>query len=449
MDEGGKETMGHAISVFGLGYVGCVTAACFAHKGFSVTGIDVNSAKLAMLDSGRSPIIEPGLEDLIAEGRRTCRLHASADVAQAIQDSDISFICVGTPSLPSGKQDLSHIQQVCSEIGRQLAEKDTYHVVVLRSTMLPGSTVSLAIPLLEQASKKRAGVDFGICYHPEFTREGTAVSDFLRPPYTILGSDELRALRCLREVYDWISSPIVETSIPVAEMVKYVSNTYHAVKVAFANEIGTLCRHLRVDTKAVTRIFLSDNILNISKAYLSPGFAFGGSCLPKDLRGLTYRARELDIVLPLLQGVLPSNYEHIERAAELVMSTKKKKLALLGLSFKAGTDDLRESPHVQLAKKLLGEGFQISVWDPQVSVSRLVGANRQYIEETLPHIGRLLSDDLQEVLGSAEVILIGTKCVDQESLASQLRPDQIVIDLVNLEKPKNLETFKQYWGLCW
>jgi GDP-mannose 6-dehydrogenase len=441
--------MAHTISVFGLGYVGCVTAACFAQKGSRVIGVDVNPAKVAMLESGRSPIVEPGLEDLIAGNRQACRLHATADVEMAVQDSSISFVCVGTPSLPSGKQDLSHIQRVCSEIGQALIGKDAYHVVVLRSTMLPGTTATVAVPLLEEASKKRAGVDFGVCYHPEFTREGTAIADFLRPPYTILGGDEPRALRSLQDLYHWVPSPILETSVPVAEMVKYVSNTYHAVKVAFANEIGTLCRHLKVDTQAVTKIFLSDHILNVSKAYLSPGFAFGGSCLPKDLRALTYRAKELDVDLPLLQGVLPSNDEHIERAMELITLTKKKKLALLGLSFKAGTDDLRESPHVQLTKKLLGEGFEIGIWDPEVCMSRLLGANRHYIEEVLPHIGRLLSENLQNVLEPAEVILIGTKCVEEEFLATHLRPDQTVIDLVNLEKPRRLEALSQYRGLCW
>jgi GDP-mannose 6-dehydrogenase len=441
--------MTKGISVFGLGYVGCVTAASFAHKGSRVVGVDANPSKVAILESGHSPIVEPGLEDLIAANRRAGKLHATVDVAEAIQGSDISFVCVGTPSLPSGRQDLRHIEQVCSEIGRELARKDSYHVVVLRSTILPGTTTSVAIPLLEEASHKRSGVDFGVCFHPEFTREGSAIADFVRPPYTILGGDDPQALGLLRNLYDWIKSPIVETSIPVAEMVKYVSNTYHAVKVAFANEIGTLCRQLAVDTQAVTNIFLSDNILNISKAYLTPGFAFGGSCLPKDLRGITHRAKELDLYLPLLQGVLSSNYEHIERAAELVMQTKKKKVALLGLSFKAGTDDLRESPQVQLTKKLIGEGCEISIWDPQVCMSKLVGANREYIDDVLPHIGRLLSDNIEEVLEPAEVILIGTKCIDQESLAMSLRPEQIVIDLVNVEKPKRLNTSNQFSGLCW
>jgi GDP-mannose 6-dehydrogenase len=441
--------MAHSISVFGLGYVGCVTAACFAHKGSRVTGVDVALSKVQALESGRSPITEPGLEDLIAENRHACRLHATTDVEKAISDSDVSFVCVGTPSLPSGKQDLSHLRHVCAEIGRGLARKASYHVVVLRSTLLPGTTAEVAIPIIEEASGKRCGPDFGVCYHPEFTREGCAVSDFLQPPFTILGSNDRVSIRVLRELYQWSSSPVYETSVPVAEMVKYVSNTYHAVKVAFANEIGTLCRCLGVDTQTVTEIFLADRILNVSSAYLSPGFAFGGSCLPKDLRALTYRAKELDLHLPLLQGVLASNYEHIARAADLVMRTNKRKVALLGLSFKTGTDDLRESPHVQLTKKLLGEGFDIRIWDPQVCMSRLFGANRLYIEEMLPHIGKLLSADLQQVLEGAEVVLIGTKSIERDVLSSLLRPEQVVIDLVNLDKARRLEDMPQYEGICW
>jgi GDP-mannose 6-dehydrogenase len=338
---------------------------------------------------------------------------------------------------------------VCGEIGRGLARKGSYHAVVLRSTVLPGTTALVAIPSLEECSGKRAGADFGVCYNPEFTREGTAVADFLRPPFTILGADEPDSLAPLRELYQWAPSPLLETPLRVAEMVKYVSNAFHAVKVSFANEIGTLCRQFGVDTEAVMQIFASDKALNISAAYLSPGFAFGGSCLPKDLRALSNRARQLDLHLPLLEAVLPSNSEHIERAVDLVLKSKKNKLGLLGLSFKAGTDDLRESPHVQLTKKLLGEGCQIRIWDPDVSLGRLVGSNRRFVEEVVPHIGALLSTDLREVVQTAEVVIIGTRSIDRDELFRHLRPEQVVIDLVNLEKPRRLEELPGYEGICW
>ena len=441
--------MAHAVSVFGLGYVGSVTAACLAHKGARVMGVDVNPGKVEMLESGRSPIVETGMDELVAESHRACRLHATTDAVSAVCGSDVSFVCVGTPSLPSGKQDLTHIRHVCREIGRGLAHKTSYHVVALRSTVLPGTTTSIAIPSLEEFSGKRAGTDFAVCYNPEFTREGSAVADFLQPPYTILGADEPSFLAPLRELYCWAPGPLFETPVRVAEMVKYASNAFHAVKVSFANEIGTVCRQLGVDTEAVMQIFVSDKALNISGAYLSPGFAFGGSCLPKDLRALTYCARERGLQLPLLEAVLPSNTKHVERAVDLVLDTNKKRLGLLGLGFKAGTDDLRESPHVQLTKKLLGEGFHIRIWDPHVSLGQLVGSNRHFIEVVVPHIGMLLSTDLREVLETAEVVLIGNRLIDKDELSTYLRRDQIVIDLVNLEKPRRLEGLAGYEGICW
>ncbi len=443
------EILTRSISVFGLGYVGSVTAACFAHKGNCMVGVDLNRAKVEMLNLGRSPIIEAGMDELVAEGHQACRLHATTDASSAVCESDISFVCVGTPSLRNGKLDLSHIEHVCREIGQGLGRKDSHHLVVLRSTVLPGTTKSLVIPTLEAASGKRAGADFTVCYNPEFMREGTAVADFLQPPYTILGAEDPSQLAPLRGLYQWTPSRVFETSLVVAEMVKYVSNAFHALKVGFANEVGTLSKQLGVDTQAVTEIFTSDTRLNISSAYLTPGFAFGGSCLPKDLRALGYRARELDLRLPLLEAILPSNLEHIERAVEAVLRTNKKKVGLLGLSFKAGTDDLRESPQVQLTKRLLGEGCQIRIWDQHVSLGRLAGSNRQFIEEVIPHIGSLLSASLQEVVKTAEVVVIGTKSVERETLATYLRPEQVVIDLVNLERSRRLHGVASYEGICW
>src|SRR5438874_6467905 len=408
--------MSLSVSIFGLGYVGSVSAACFASLGHKVVGVDVSRDKVEMLDSGRSPIIEARMNELVGEANRACRLHATTDSTAAVLGSDISFICVGTPSLRNGKLDLSHIEKVAGEIGAALRQKNSYHLVVLRSTVLPGTTESLLLPILERDSGKQAGTDFTVCYNPEFMREGSAVADFLDPPYTILGSQNPKHLAPLRELYEQTPGKVFETSIKVAEMAKYLSNAYHAVKVTFANEVGTLAKYLGVDAEAVTEIFTSDTRLNISPAYLSPGFAFGGSCLPKDVRALTYRAKEVDLKLPLLESLLPSNAEHVERAVDVVMRTQKRKVAQLGLSFKAGTDDLRESPQVQLIKRLVGEGLEVRVWDREVSLGRLAGSNRQYIEEVIPHIGSLLSADLAEVLRSAEIVIIGNKSVCKDEL---------------------------------
>jgi GDP-mannose 6-dehydrogenase len=438
-----------SISIFGLGYVGSVSAACFASMGHKVIGVDVSPAKVEMLDSGRSPIIEARMNKLVAEANQGCRLHATVDPIAAVMGSDISFVCVGTPSLRNGKLDLSHIEHVSREIGTALKQKSTFHTVVLRSTVLPGTTETLMVPTIESASGKRAGVDFAVCYNPEFMREGSAVADFLKPPYTILGSQNPQHLDSLRALYKDIPATVFETSIRVAEMAKYVSNLYHAVKVGFANEVGTLCKHLGVDADQVTKIFMSDTKLNISSAYLAPGFAFGGSCLPKDLRAITYRAKELDLDLPLLESLMPSNAQHVDRGVEAVLRTGKRKIAMLGLSFKAGTDDLRESPQVQLIKRLLGEGCEVKVWDRDVVLGRLAGSNRQYIEEVIPHIGSLLTADLEAALRDAEVVIIGNNSAKADELSKHLRSNQTVIDLVNLDKSRRPDSVAAYEGICW
>ncbi len=439
----------HTISVFGLGYVGCVTAACFSNRGHTVIGVDMNPAKVEALNSGRSTIIEAQIDDLVAGAYRACRLHATSDATRAVLESDVSFVCVGTPSRPNGRLDLSHIEHVCREIGQGLARKRSRHAVVIRSTILPGSTRAVVIPVLQAVSGKRAGADFAVCYNPEFMREGTAIADFREPPYTVLGAQDPADLTLLRELYDWVPGKVYETSLEVAEMVKYVSNAFHALKVAFANEMGTLAKQLGVDTDVVTRIFTSDTRLNISPAYLSPGFAFGGSCLPKDVRALNYKAKELDLRLPLLESLLPSNSQHIERAVEAILATKKRRIGVLGLSFKAGTDDLRESPQVQLIKRLLGEGCEVRVWDRYVSLGRIAGSNRQFIEETIPHIGQLLENRLEDALARAEVVVIGTSSVSRDELARCLRPEQTVIDLVNLDKSRRPAANEHYQGICW
>ena len=441
--------MGLPVSIFGLGYVGSVSAACFASMGHKVIGVDLSQTKVDMMHAGRTPIVEARMSEMVTEAHRAGLLTATTDATAAVLGSDVSFVCVGTPSLKSGKLDLSHIEHVAREIGAAIRQKKTPHVFVLRSTVLAGTTETVVLPILEKESGKKCGVDFTVCYNPEFMREGSAVADFLNPPYTILGASDQRHLAPLRELYKDTPGTLYETTIPVAEMVKYFSNCYHAVKVGFANEMGTMCKHLGVDAQEVTKIFTSDTKLNISTAYLSPGFAFGGSCLPKDLRAITYKAKELDLKLPMLESLMPSNAEHVDRAIEMVLDTRKKKIAQLGLSFKAGTDDLRESPQVQVIKRLMGEGLDVKIWDEDVSLGRLAGSNRQYIEEVIPHIGSVLSSDLEATISGAEVVILGNKSASKDQLAKYLRPDQIVIDLIHLDKARRPEGVRTYEGICW
>jgi GDP-mannose 6-dehydrogenase len=417
------------VSVFGLGYVGAVTAACLANRGSRVVGVDVNAKKVEMFQSGRAPVLEPGLEDLVVRGCQSGQLRATTDTGAAIRETEISFICVGTPSMHNGRLDLNSVEHSCREIGRALRQKDQFHWIVVRSTVLPGTGRSLVIPTIESASGKRAGVDFAVCSNPEFTREGCAVADYMNPAMTVLGCDAPAHLIALRDVYREFPGRVFETTLNVSEMVKYTCNAFHALKIAFANEIGTFCKQLDVDVQGMMEIFTSDTKLNISTAYLKPGAAFGGSCLPKDLRAISYRAKQLDVDLPLLNAILPSNTAHLDRAIDAIVMTKRKNVSVLGLSFKPGTDDLRESPYVRLIKQLLGEGCNVQIWDPDVALGRLCGSNRQFIEDEIPHIGACLSTDLEATVRRAQVVALGTNAIDHESLKSMLRPDQIVIDL--------------------
>ncbi len=437
-----------AISVFGLGYVGSVTAACFSSKGHKVLGIDVAEEKVELMASGKTPILEPGIQEIITDSHAKGRLTATTDINKAVFETEISFICVGTPSQPNGKLDLKGIAHVCTQIGASLKKKDAFHIVVTRSTILPGTTAEVITPALEAASGKKAGKDFGVATNPEFLREGSAIKDFLNPPMSVLGVNDPESEALMRELYEWVPAELFAVPVPAAEMVKYACNSFHALKVAFANEIGTLCKHAGVDTEAVTKIFLSDKQLNISPYYLNPGFAFGGSCLPKDLRALTYRGKELDCKLPLIESILPSNHEHIERSVQSILAHGKKKIGMLGLSFKSGTDDLRESPQVLLIKKLLGEGYQARIWDENVYMGRLIGSNRQFIEDNVPHLGSLLTDDIEMVVRECELVLIGTQ-VDRAKLESLLQPHHIVIDLISLHKQNRVCHQGEYEGICW
>jgi len=424
-----------SISLFGLGYVGAVTAACLASRGHRIIGVDPNPLKVKRIASGNSPIVEPGVQEMIAKAHTDGLISATQDPAAAVAHSDISFISVGTPSQRNGKLDLSYIRNVCTDIGLALPRKNSLHRIVVRSTVLPGTTGSVIVPAIEAASGMTAGRDFVVCFNPEFLREGTAVADFFNPPFTVVGTDDAEQTAPICELYRFLPARLYETAIPAAEMIKYCCNAFHALKVAFANEIGTVCNSIGVDAKTVADIFKSDIRLNVSTAYLTPGFAFGGSCLPKDLRALTHRVRELDLKLPLLESILPSNSEHIERAAETILSLSKRKIGVLGLSFKPGTDDLRESPIVHLVKRLIAEGCDVQIWDDNVALGKLIGSNREFIESYIPHIGTLLRDDIRNVLGHADVVVLGTNSVAVEELRKGLHDDQHLIELNNLTSP--------------
>src|SRR5688500_4871249 len=395
------------VSVFGLGYVGSVSAACFAADGHDVVGVDVNPDKVAAVNSGRSPIVEPGLEELLASAVTEGRLRATTSTEDAVNSTDMSLICVGTPSRKNGSLDLTYLTRVCEQIGDALRTKDDYHVVVVRSTVLPGTTHDTVIPALEARSGKKYGEGFGVAVNPEFLREGSALKDFRHPPLTLVGHNHAADAVPTRSLYDSVEAPLVSTSIQVAEMMKYTSNAWHAVKVVFANEIGNLCKRVGVDSHEVMDIFCQDDKLNLSSYYLKPGFAFGGSCLPKDVRALQYRAKEVDLDMPMINAVLNSNRLQVQHAIDRIVETGKKKIGLLGFSFKAGTDDLRESPLVILAEALLGKGYALKIFDRNVSLARLVGANKQYIDEQIPHLSRHLCESIDEVIDDCEVIVVG------------------------------------------
>jgi GDP-mannose 6-dehydrogenase len=435
------------LSVFGLGYVGCVSAACFAKEGHEVVGVDVNATKVGIINGGQSPIVEAGIGELIGEMVGAGRLRATTDSARAVADSDLSLVCVGTPSNTNGSLDLTYVTRVCEEIGAALKQKTAPHVVVIRSTMLPGTIETVVVPVLETHSGKTAGRDFGVCINPEFLREGTSLKDFYAPPFTLIGADEETAAARVRQLYAGLDAPLFVTEIKTAEMVKYVCNCFHALKVSFANEVGKICKGLSIDSHEVMNVFCQDTKLNLSAYYLKPGFAFGGSCLPKDLRAINYKAKELDVETPVLAAILPSNRLQIERAVEMVLRAGKKRIGVLGFSFKAGTDDLRESPMVTLIETLIGKGLQLAIYDRDVSLARLFGANKEYIEREIPHIAQLMRGSIAEVVAHAEVLIIGNKAAEFRAIEAQLRADQQVIDLVRLFDGRR--TDESYQGICW
>lgn len=435
------------ISVFGLGYVGAVTAACLAKCGHYVIGSDPNETKVGLINAGKSPIIEKDVGEMIASAVTEGRLTATHDAAVAVGDSEMSLICVGTPSQANGDLELQFVRRVSEEIGAAIRKKTSYHVVVVRSTMLPGTIRNIVIPTLEKAAGRSVGESFGVCINPEFLREGSAVFDFYNPPKTVIGEADSRSGDTVAEIYEGIDAPLIRTSIEVAEISKYVDNSWHALKVAFGNEIGVICKAVDVDSHAVMHIFLQDRKLNISDTYLTPGFAFGGSCLPKDLRAINYKAKSLDLDLPLLRSILPSNRVHIDRAIDMVQASGNRNISILGLSFKTGTDDLRESPLLEIAERLLGKGYNIRIYDRNVELASLTGANRDYLLNHIPHISALLMDDLAEVLDHGDTIIIGNAETDYAKTIRTIASKKRIIDLVRITE--GLPDFDNYEGIAW
>jgi GDP-mannose 6-dehydrogenase len=430
------------VSVFGMGYVGSVVAGCFARDGHEVLGVDVSPAKIDLINSGKAPVIEPGLDDMMAAGVRQGRLRATADHHGAVLATEISMICVGTPARPMGDLDLRHVLRVCESIGESLRDKEAYHLVVVRSTMLPGSVEEQVIPQLERSSGKQEGQGFGVLMNPEFLRESCAVQDFYQPSRTVIGARRQCDADKLAELYRSCAAPVIVTSLKVAEMVKYADNVFHALKVAFGNEIGSICKEAGADSQEVMEIFCQDRKLNLSPVYLKPGFAYGGSCLPKDLQALGRFARSRDVVTPLLNAIAVSNEQQIANAFRWTLEKGKRRVGVLGFAFKEGTDDLRQSPMVTLVEMMLGKGLELQLYDRNVALTKLLGANRQFIEEHIPHISRLMVSSIDAVIESSDLILIGNRDPAFFSALSRLRADQHVLDLTPGAKP--IETIARY-----
>jgi GDP-mannose 6-dehydrogenase len=435
------------ISIFGLGYVGSVSAGCLADDGHEVVGVDPLPTKVDLINRGQSPIIEADIGEIIAATAKSGRLRATSDPVQAIRGTELSFVCVGTPSQANGNLDLRYIRRICEQIGQALSSKSTRHTVVIRSTILPGTMHKIVIPTLEEFSGKKAGVDFGVCNNPEFLREGSAVKDFRYPPKTVIGELDQASGDILEALYKKLEAPLIRTNLETAEMVKYVDNSWHALKIGFANEIGALGKSLGVDAHEVMKIFCQDRKLNISTAYLLPGFAFGGSCLPKDLRALSYQAKMHDLQLPILTSILPSNEVQIARGVQLITEKGHTRVGVLGFSFKAGTDDLRESPLIEVIERLIGKGYDLRIYDKNVNVASLVGANRDFILNHIPHISKLMVGDIDAVLNHAQTVVIGNKDPDFKTVPERLHEGQFLIDFVRVIEGSSKNG--NYDGICW
>jgi GDP-mannose 6-dehydrogenase len=434
------------ISIMGLGYVGAVSAGCLAKQGHEVIGVDPQQAKVDLINAGKTPIIEKDIGEIIERAVAEGRLRATTDVLEAVRYTDISLICVGTPSLGNGHIDLKYVRRVCEEIGTALKDHPG-HTVVVRSTMLPGTMRNVVIPALETASGLKAGEDFGVCLNPEFLREGTAVHDYFHPPKTVIGELDRASGDVLVKLYDGLPGPVIRTDYETAEMVKYADNTWHALKVAYANEIGNICKALGLDSHKLMEIFCQDTKLNLSPYYLKPGFAFGGSCLPKDVRALSYKAKLLDVKVPIIDAILPSNDEQIERGIQAVIEKGERKVGILGFSFKAGTDDLRESPMVELVERLIGKGYDLRIYDGNVRMAAIHGANRDYILNHIPHISKLMVAGIDEVIAHGRTIVIGNGAAEFRDVPRRLEEGQQVVDLVRIADTRSVRGV--YDGICW
>ena len=436
------------ISVFGLGYVGAVSAGCLAARGHEVLGVDSNPTKVELVGRGETPVLEPGLADLLADTHTRGLLRSTDDGAQAVHETDVSLVCVGTPSAANGSLDTEALERVLETIGGALPMVEHRHTVVIRSTTLPGTCDSLVVPALEHASGLDAGSDFGVAVNPEFLREGSSVADFNDPGKIVIGEVDPSSGDAVASMYDGVPGTVFRVQPRVAEMAKYTDNAFHALKITFANEIGAACRAFGIDSHELMHIMCSDTKLNISAAYLTPGFAFGGSCLPKDLRALLYATRHEDVELPLLESILPSNERHLARVVDLVTRSGRRRVGLFGLSFKPGTDDLRESALVELAERLLGKGFDLKIYDPGVSMAQLVGGNREFIQAHIPHLSTLLTDSPEEVVQHAEVCVVGAG--RPETIDALARANgREVIDLVRLPGTGGRSDRHTYIGIAW
>jgi GDP-mannose 6-dehydrogenase len=436
------------VAVFGLGYVGCVSAACLAQRGHDVIGVDVSSFKVDLIASGKSPVLEPGLPELVHDEAARGRLTATASPAAALADADVSMICVGTPSARSGAQDLSALERVTDSIMGHLPRSGRRHTVVVRSTVFPGTTEDVVVGRLASSSARTLGDDLGVAVNPEFLREGSAISDFNAPPKTVVGELDQASGDAVASLYSGLDAPVFRVPLRLAEMVKYSDNAFHALKIAFANEIGVVARDVGVDSHELMSVFVADRKLNISEAYLRPGFAFGGSCLPKDLRALVHAGRRAELELPLLESILPSNERHLQRTLDVVLALGRRRVAMLGLAFKPGIDDLRESPLVEFAERLVGKGYDLKIYDHAVSVSRLIGANREYMMQHLPHLADLLVDSAEEALDHAEICVVGA--ATPEAIEALARSDgRYIVDLVRLPGSSGRGSGGEYVGVAW
>ena len=439
-----KGLMTMRISIFGLGYVGSVSAACLANKGHTVIGVDSNQMKVDLINAGKAVIVEPELGEMTARAVASGHLRATRDVGDAILNTDVSFVCVGTPSQKNNSLDLQYIVRICEEIGQMLKEKSSYHVIAFRSTMLPGTMKNIVIPTLEKYADKCEGKEFSACINPEFMKEGSAIYDYYNPPKNVVGSAEPRVRDLLCEINDSCTTmPTIFLDINEAEILKYADNIWHALKVGYANEIGNMCKSLGIDSHQVMDVFCKDTTLNLSPYYLKPGFAFGGSCLPKDLRAFLYESQNLNLSLPIIGSVLPQ----IDRALSMVIEQGNKRIGVLGFCFKANTDDLRESPIVELIERLIGKGYALTLFDKNVSEAKIHGSNRDYILNHIPHLSQLMVGSIDELLMSAQTIIIGNHAGEFERVLDDLREDQVIIDLVRIRK--NPPKSKQYLGICW